>query len=183
MIAAMRGNHPLCLSVCRDRRSAAFTLIDVLMVVIVLGIIASMVGPMAANAVPTKLRSAADLIVGDLGLAQAGSITHADAPRVIVFDVVNNTYHLATADDPDTPLDHPVTKQPHRVTFGQGIAQHLGDVTLVSTTVGDDNTLGFGIYGELDQTENAVITLTAGERSLTITIDAATGETAAASLN
>lgn len=183
MIAPMRGNRTFRLSVGRDRRFAAFTLIDVLMVVIVLGIIASMVAPMAANAAPTKLRAAADLVVGDLGLAQAQSITHADAPRAIVFDVANNSYHLAVADDPDTPLAHPLTRRPHRVTFGQGIAQHLADVQITSATVGDDNTLGFGIYGELDQTENAVITLTAGSRSLTITIDAATGETAAASLN
>ncbi|QNN22333.1 prepilin-type N-terminal cleavage/methylation domain-containing protein [Planctomycetales bacterium ZRK34] len=158
----------------RPRR--AFTLVEMLIVVVILGIIANLSLAMLGSVETTKLRSAAELLEADLSLARVQSLAHSDDLRVIVIDQPNNRYYLTTAADTDTPLTNSVDKQPYIVKFGSGRAFKLGSVAISAYDFGDDNQLQFGQYGQLDQPDDATITLASGSRTLTITLDAATGE-------
>lgn len=155
----------------------AFSLVEMMVVIIILGIIANLSVAMFGNVDTTKLRSAAELLEADLSMARVESLTHSDDLRVAVFDPSNHRYHLAAASAPGTPLTNPADKQPYVVTFGAGRALKLDGVTISAVSLGGDNQLQFGQYGQLDQPNDATITLAAGSSTLTITLDAATGET------
>ena len=60
--------------------------------------------------------------------------------------------------------------------FGLGRAAALGMVESQSVDLDGDDELGFGLYGQLDQTTAATITLAAGDATVTLTLDPATGE-------
>ena len=119
--------------------------------------------------------TAATQVAADLAHAQMESIAHSDALRVVVLDPTNNRYHIALASATGTPLTHPITKAPYRITFGEGIAHTLSGVTL-SASVGGDNQLKFLSYGQLDQAIDATITLSCDGFTCTLTINATSGE-------
>jgi len=157
-------------------RCAAFTLVEVMVVVLVLAIAGALAAPMLGQTADTQLVSAAKLLAGDLGYAKVQSITHGDQPRVIVFDSADNSYHIATRDAADTPVTNPTTKHDYVVRFGEGQAASLDDVTIDSYSLDGDDQLEFGIYGELDQGNAATITLAANGRQITVTVDPVNGE-------
>lgn len=161
----------------KNRKSAkGLTLVELVMVLAVIGIASALVVPTLGNTAMTRLQSAATLLVADLGAAQIESLAHSDDLRVFVFDTGTATYHIATASDTTTPINNAVSKNPYSVTFGQGRAQSLSGVNISSVSVGGDDQLQFGPYGQLDQATAATITLTAEGNSITITVDPVTGE-------
>ena len=144
--------------------------------VMVIGIAAAIVVPTIGDTSQTQLKNAADLLVADLAYGQVESISHSDDPRVVVFDPGNRRYYLAAASDTGTPIENPTSKSPYEVVWGQGRAQMLNAVIFGAISVDGDNIIGFGQYGQLDQTLDATINLEAGTNELTITLDAITGE-------
>lgn len=148
-----------------------------MIVVLIIAIVSALAVARLGNTSVTRLRSAATLLASDLSFAQIESISHADAPRVVVFNSGTNGYHIATTSDLETPITNPITKAPYTVQFGHGTASALHDVTLAATGVGGDNRLAFGAYGQLDQATAATITLICGNASITLSIDPITGET------
>lgn len=151
-------------------------MVEIIVVVAILSIVSALVLPMFRDQGVTQLRSAAKLLAADLDAAKVESLTHGDDARVVVFDLTNHTYHLAAVSDPATPITNPVGRQPYAVTFGQGRAAALGMVEIQSVDLDGDHELGFGLYGQLDQADAATITLAAGDDTLTLTVDPATGE-------
>ena len=164
-------------SIIKRRFTGAFSLIEVLMVVLIIAIMAAVAVPQLASDEGTRLRAAAQIVMADLAFAQVESISHSDDLRVVVFDTVNHGYSIATVSDTGTPVANPIGGQPYSVLFGTGSASGAKGVTIQSVTVGGDDILGFGAYGELDQTTAATIVLASGGLTVTITVDAVTGET------
>ncbi|MCC6679762.1 MAG: prepilin-type N-terminal cleavage/methylation domain-containing protein [Phycisphaeraceae bacterium] len=158
------------------RHQAAFTLVELLIVILILGIAAGLVVPQLGHTASTRLIEAARLLAADLGEAQIESMTHGQDLRLVVFDPDNNAYQIATASDPATPITNPIGDVPYRVTFGSDRAGALTGVTIDSLSVGGDDQLGFGIYGQLDQTPDATITLACQDKTITLTVQASTGE-------
>ncbi len=152
-------------------------MIEIMVVVTVLSIASALVLPMFRDQGATQLRSAAKLLAADLDAAKVESLTHGDDPRVVVFNTTTHTYHLAAASDPTTPITNPFDRKPYAVTFGTGRAAALGMVDIQSVSLDGDDELGFGLYGQLDQTTPATITLAADDATLTLTLDPDTGET------
>jgi len=159
------------------RRSRGLTLVELMIVVTIIAIAAALAVPRLGGTQTTRLRAAAELLAADLAFAQIESIAHGDDPRMVVFDPDASEYHLAASSTPDTPLDNPVGGQPYRVAFGQGRAGELDGVSIQSLDVGGDDRLGFGLYGQLDQTEDASVTLALADQTVTLTIDAVNGRT------
>ena len=162
-------SNPNTLAMRRSR--GGYSLVELMITVAVIGIAAALVVPMFFATDITRLNWAARLLVSDLEYSQMESIAHGDDPRVIVFDTVNDAYSIAPASDTATPITEPISKQPYTVVFGQGRARELAGVTIDNVVVGGDDQLGFGIYGQLDQTTAATIRLAAEGRTITITID------------
>jgi len=160
----------------RSRRAGGFTAVEVLIVVLILGIIAVLAMPMLAETDATRLAAAARLLVADLGFAQVESIAHADDPCIVVFDQVNGSYKITRSSDTATAITNPADNRPYVTQFGTGRAAELAGVTIQGYSLDGDNELGFGIYGQLDQTTPATITLQAGTSTLTVQVDPADGE-------
>ncbi|XAM00383.1 prepilin-type N-terminal cleavage/methylation domain-containing protein [Phycisphaeraceae bacterium D3-23] len=158
------------------RHCRAFSMVEMMITVTILGIIGALAAPMLSPNATTKLRSAATVLAADLDACRADSIAHGEDPRLIVFDTVAEAYHIAASSDPDTPLPHPTSGGDYTVTFGSADTAQLNGVTIQSVSVGGDDQLGFEIYGQLDQAANATITLEADGVTITLTLDAATGE-------
>ncbi|MEX0885756.1 MAG: GspH/FimT family pseudopilin [Phycisphaeraceae bacterium] len=164
-----RSRHP--------RAAAGMTLVEVTMVLLVLAIAAAMVAPLMGSTAASQLRSAAAMLVADLDAARLQSLTRGHDRYVVVFDMDANGYHLARASDPAKAVTHPVDAGPYVVRFGHGRAATLADVQItdVQSPAGDD-AIAFGAFGQLTSDTPAIITLTADGGSLTITLDAVTGE-------
>ena len=164
-------------------KHGAFTFLEVMIVLAILAIAVVLAIPMFSQTNITKLQGAARLLQADLGFAQIESISHGDDPRVMVFDTGNNRYHIAASSDPTTPIINPTGGAPYVLQFGLGRATGMDGVTISSLSVGGDDQLQFGIYGELDQATPATMTLSSGGRSVTITVDADTGDTSVSEIN
>jgi prepilin-type N-terminal cleavage/methylation domain-containing protein len=155
-----------------------FTLVELTIVVLIIGVASALAVPMFRGDASTQLRSAARLLAADLDAARIESLTHADDPRVVVFDLPGGAYHIAAASTPTTPINNPFDRLPYRVRFGYGRAITMDRVTLAAADLGGDATLQFGLYGQLDQAAPATITLAADTHRVTLTVDPATGEVA-----
>ena len=156
-------------------RTSAFTLIELMIVIVIIGIAAGLVLPGFQQSTDTQLRAAAQILVADLEYAQTESRVHGDDLRLVVFDPAAGSYFLAASSAPATPIAHPIDKKPYRIRWGQGRAHRLADVTLGGLSLGGDDQVKFGVYGQLDQTTDGLIRLAAGPRSIEITLDAISG--------
>lgn len=157
---------------------SGFTLVEMVVVLLVLMIAAAMTVPSFGQSDDARLRSAARLLAADLDYARIDSITHGEDPRLVVFDTDEHQYHIAAQSDPDTPLTNTTTRQNYLTRFGDGRAAALDRVEIEDHDLDGDNELAFGIYGQLDQNDPATITLAAGQKKLTLTVDPINGEVA-----
>ncbi|MCX5659913.1 MAG: prepilin-type N-terminal cleavage/methylation domain-containing protein [Planctomycetota bacterium] len=168
----------------RPRAARGFTFAELMIVVSVVAIAAALITPKLGANDETRLRAAARLLLADIEYAQIESITHAGAPRVVVFNTSTATYYIATAAASGTPITNPVGKIPYSVTFGSRSAATLTGVTISSVSLGGGSQIAFGSYGQMTQSTSAsTITLAAGARSITLSVDAGTGEVSVGSLN
>lgn len=156
-------------------------MLEMMIVVGILGIIGALAVPMFSATDATRLTSAANVLAADIDAARAESIAHAEDVRMLVFDADTITWHIAAASDTATPIDHTDTGLPYSRSFGSGALDQLEGVTVFSYDLDaasetDDNKLGFGIYGQTDQTTDPTITLASNNLRLTLTINANTGE-------
>lgn len=156
-------------------RNRGFTLIELLIVITILSITGTLVISNYTSVTVTRLASTAENFVNDLHYAQVQSMAHGDDARVIVFDMVNHGYSIATASDTSTPITNPVGKMPFKVVFGKGRLSQLEGVQIAEHSVGDDNVLGFNVLGNIDQATPAVITFSSGNLRVDVTVDASTG--------
>jgi Tfp pilus assembly protein FimT len=152
------------------------TLIDLLTALAVLLIAAALTLSAGGGMDGHALRAAANQLVGDVEYVQSECMAHSDAPRRLVLVPADRTYRVALASATQTPLTHPIDQQPFTTTFGAGRAKHLSTISIAAYSLGGDTELGFGALGQLDQTDDASITLQSGSRTVTITWDATTGE-------
>lgn len=163
-------------------------MLELMIVVAVLGIIGAMAVPMFSATDATRLTSAAQVLAADIDAARAESIAHSEDTRMLVFDDDDLTWHIAASSDPTTPISHADTGRPYLRSFGVSELKQLQGVTidsydLDSASEMNDNKLGFGIYGQTDQTTDPTITLRSGDNILTLTINATTGEVTIGQVN
>lgn len=157
------------------RSRPAFTLIEMMLVVLVVGIFAALAAPFVGSASQSQLPAATRMLEADLAFAQAHAIAHQDDPCVIVFDNRANQYFLALSSKPEVPITHPGDKRPYIMKFGEGRASNLSRIRIKKLDIGDDNQLAFGSFGQLDQTEPARIVLGDDTSNMMITLDPITG--------
>lgn len=163
----------------REGGRSAYTLIEVLIVVTILGIVAAIVVPAGGTTGATKVRAAARLLVADIEFAQNESIAHPDDPRLLVIDQANSRYWVAAVSDPATAINDPAGSGTMLVQFGSARAAYLGGVTVQSYALGGDAELRFDGLGQPDQTTAASVVLECEGHTLTITVSPTSGEVSA----
>ena len=98
-----------------DRRG--FTLFELMMVVSILAIVASIVVPLVGNDESSRLRAAAELLAADIEDVQAKALVEPEAPGCLVIDGDGSGWRLVHAEAPDQPLLGP-DGRPVRRAFG-----------------------------------------------------------------
>src|SRR5438477_8934128 len=111
----------------------AFTLVEVLMVVVIIGIAAAVVMPQISQRDDLKAGAAARVMMADLLYAQNMAITR-QTPHYVVFDVANKNYMIVAAGAMTTPITHPVNQSAYQQYFGGAGDAGLKDSTLVSAS-------------------------------------------------
>ena len=146
----------------RSRRQA-FTIIEVVVVVLVLGILAAVAAPRYSSAVEgASVSTAAERIATDLTLARRHALA-TSAPVTVTFDVAAGSYIVPAMPD----LNHSaaaytvdLTDPPYQCRVGSASFAGAASVT-------------FDRFGQASA--GGTVTVVRGSRSRTVTLDAASG--------
>jgi len=156
------------------RRACGFTLIEILMVIVILGIAAIAVVPQMSSGADFQATSAARAIAVDLQYAQNQAIATQKRVRVL-FDVDANTYFLLYYDpvtDTNTPIRHPINKGSYVVSFSN--MRDYPNLKLVAASFGTDPFVEFDAIGA--PVSPGGVRVQSGSASYSIVVTAITGK-------
>lgn len=148
------------------RISRAFTLVEILMVVIIMAIAAAIVIPYS-SASGTAALAAARMITSDLQYAQNVAIT-TQKPVTATFSTTTSEYSLTSQSE---PLIHPITKVAYTVRLSN--ERGMSGVRIESTTLGAAGAVTFDEFGS--PSEACMILVKAGAVMYRVEVAAATG--------
>jgi prepilin-type N-terminal cleavage/methylation domain-containing protein len=134
----------------RARRSRrGFSLIEILIVVIVLGIAASIIIPQVSGSGSLNASAAARTVLSDLLYAQARAISTGQ-PHYVSFDTDNQQYSIYALSSSAvwTLIPHPVNQTSYIMRFGGSGMNSVGNATLVSANFGGSTIIEFDELGE-----------------------------------
>ena len=132
----------------RSTRSG-YTLIEVLIVVVILGIAAAIVTPNLSQAGVLRIQSAVRTLVADISFAQMDALGY-QQQRAIVFDIDNNMYTLVEVNgniidvENDALYDLKGPGQRYEVSFNDEV---FGGTVIESAEIDGDNILIFDELG------------------------------------
>ena len=169
-----------------SRPGAGFTLIEILVVVIILGIAAAVIVPHIGSRSDLKATSAARLMMADLIYAQNRSISQ-QKPHFVQFDAATESYKVLDQMSPTARIiTHPVEQSPFIVAFGNAGTAALRDVQIDSVNFDGQSVLSFDEMGTpyaYNPGTNVSTALTSGtitikckEMLLNVTVEPFTGE-------
>jgi prepilin-type N-terminal cleavage/methylation domain-containing protein len=157
------------------RLKKAFTMVEIIVVVIILSIAALIAIPMMSSAASTQVSSAANVLAADMEYAKNLAISR-QKDYSIVFDVAGNTYEIR--DEDDNVITHPLTGKSFTVNFSN--ESRLGRVQISSVSFDSSTTLTYDYLGSpyngaSTPLNSGQVVLEADDYSMTITIQAVTG--------
>jgi prepilin-type N-terminal cleavage/methylation domain-containing protein len=144
----------------------AFTLVEVLVVVVLAAIAAALIVPYASTS-DTQAVSAARIVVSDLQYAQSQAIT-TQLTTTVSFDTNTRTYTLSNQSG---TLNNPMTGKPYVVSFSA--ARGFEDVSSLSATFGAGHSVAFDSTGA--PTPAGSVTVQAGRSKFRLDVADATG--------
>ena len=146
-----------------QERDGAFSLIEMVMVLVIMGALASIAIPRHSNAlVHYQAKAAAKRLAVDLQYARRHAI-HTNASQTVSFDTTANSYELDGIQDLD------VSTAPYIVRLSESPYRSR----MLSADFGGDAQVVFDIYGVPDSGGQVVVA--SGDWQKTITLDAETG--------
>ncbi|MBW8034665.1 MAG: prepilin-type N-terminal cleavage/methylation domain-containing protein [Planctomycetes bacterium] len=154
----------------------AFTLAELMIVVVIISIAALLAVPMMSSAADSQLRSAVNMIAADLEYAKSMSISR-QQDYSVVFDVGGNSYEIR--DESGSVIDHPMRVGTlFSVTLSDD--SRLSEVELDSVSFDSTSTVSFDYLGSPSNgsgtpLNSGSIVLDAGNYSMTITVQPVTG--------
>lgn len=158
-----------------------FTLVEIIIVVVILGIAALMAIPMLSSAADIQVRAAANRIAADLDYAKGLAITHQRAYSV-VFDVSGESYEIQ--DNIGNPVKNPVRPSDDFVVdFSADGRLSQVDIVTADFDSDSDDAITFDYLGSPYKGKNTStplmnsgqITLQADSFSLTVDVEPVTG--------
>jgi prepilin-type N-terminal cleavage/methylation domain-containing protein len=164
-------NRKIC-----SHSARAFTLIEVLMVVMIIAIGAVLAIPMISSGADFQLRAAANIIAADLEYAKSLAITNQDNYSII-FDAGNESYEMHDSngeivDDPVRPSGGIAVDFANDSRFSQ---VDIETVSFDSTDTVIFDYLGAPYNGSFDLLSSSAIVVKAGNQTITVTVAPVTG--------
>lgn len=132
----------------RARLRTAFTLVEILAVVIIVGIAAAVVVPQIGTRNDLKASAAARTIMSDLIWAQNRAIATQQVHYVKFSLIGDGQYSLLSSVSPETLLTHPVNKTVYAVIFGEAGTSQMEQVKLNRAAFDGKTILAFDALGE-----------------------------------
>jgi len=151
-----------------------FTLAELIVVMLILGIVSAMVLPKVVGSNDIQARSAARIVMADLEYAQSQAIV-TQAPVTVTFDTASNSYTVSNASG---PLIHPITKNTYTVKLHQ--TRGMTNVSLASANFGGGASVTLDALGAPDN--GGTVTVAAGPHSFSVTVAVITGRVTVARL-
>lgn len=161
-------------------KKEAFTIVELIVVVVILGIAALLAVPMISSAADVQVRSAANMIAADLEYAKSMAIS-TQQNHSVVFDSANESYHLQDASA--NPIEHPMKAGSDFVVNLQSDSR-LSRVDIASADFepGSQSAVTFDYLGSpysgtttANPLNSGQILLQAGSFSLTVAVEPMTG--------
>ena len=137
----------------------AFTLIEILMVVVILGILSAVILPQLGSRDDQKAISGARVLVADIMYAQNRAIA-TQKTHYVSFDKPANKYTVLDA-WPSTIIKHPVNGGPYVVQFGSVAGTTVKDASIHSAAFDAKPVLAFDAMGVPHSYDAGTGTLTA----------------------
>ena len=163
-----------------ESRKQGFTLVEIIIVVVILGVAALLAIPAASNAADMQARAAANRIAADLDYAKGLAITH-QSRYSVVFDVSGESYEIQ--DELGSPVENPLNPGSNFV-VDFSTDSRLKQVDVVSADFDSDiecaitfDYLGSPYSGKDTSTplNSGRITLQADDFTLTVEVEPVTG--------
>lgn len=146
----------------RPPRARAFTLVELLAVMVIIGIMAGIAVPRLVTSISLqRLEGAARRITTDLAYAQRQA-RFTSSSKTVKFNTATESYTLAGIPDPDHPA----------VDYAVSLGEEPYGANIVSASFGALPTLTFDGFGRPDNGGTVVIAV--GKMKKTLTLDAAT---------
>lgn len=172
----------------RPETTRGFTLVEILVVVVILGIASMVILPQLGDRGDLEAAAAARVLTADLTYAQNLAIVK-QRKHYVRFE--GQTYSLWTRDNDGTlvRVRHPIRREDFVVTLGSGGASGLRHVELSSVSLGGSgyDAVGFDELGspvaanlasdtDAPLASRASCTISAGSHQLTVFVEPFTGE-------
>ena len=151
----------------RPAANKAFTFVELLMVIVLIGIMAAAVVPSVLETSDTQAVGAARLITGDLQYAQNQAIA-TRTPVTVTFSAAGNSYQLS---DAGGVLTNPMSKGTYTVAFGS--SRELSQVDVIGVDFDGATTVTFDEMGAPGA--GGTITIQSGARVMKLSVADATG--------
>ena len=152
-------------SLTRPGRSiAAFTLAEMLVVIVILAILAAVVLPKMVGTGDIQARSAARVMMADLEYAQSVAIT-SQTPITVTFSTAGNSYAVSNASG---HLIHPITKKTYVVELGEVKGMESVSIASASFGVGGSPSMTFDALGAPDN--SGTVTIAAGAHTYYVNV-------------
>ena len=158
----------------------AFTIIELIIVIVIISVAAMLAGPMLGSAADMQVRAAANMMAADLEYAKSLSMSTQNN-YTVVFDAANESYQIEETTSPGIAIDHPHrTGTPYIVNFTND--SRISRVDIVSAVFDAETAVtsdylgspysGSGVATALN---SGVATVSADSFSLIVTVEPVTG--------
>lgn len=153
-----------------NRRGSAFTIVEILIVIVILAIASVMAVPMVSSASSFQIRSAANIIAADLEYAKSLAISRGQNFSV-EFDTSTESYSLL--DQNGDVISHPIKKGfDYIIDFRNDSRLDKVNIASVNFT---NSKVTFDCLGSPDNTSEGEIVLTAGGMTIKVKVVPVTG--------
>jgi len=155
-----------------DEPARAFTLFELLVVLVIIAIAAALVVPQAMSGSDLRALSAARTLMADLEYAQSQAVV-TQSQVTVTFDQAGNSYQLSNQSQ---TLIHPISKKDYVVDFDS--SESLRGVSIAAVNFNGGATVTFDALGAPDPA--GFVDLAAGPHTYRVTVAPVTGRVSVA---